>query len=367
MKFLFVFGTRPEAIKLCPLILYLKKIAHVEVCITGQHKELIEPILTLFQITPNYDLALLQPNQALSDLSARCIQAISTIYQAVQPDCVIVQGDTTTSMCAALSAFYQKIPVAHVEAGLRTYELYSPFPEEINRQIISRIAHYHFVPTERNKNNLITEGCDPKNIFVTGNTGIDALLWILKNKTVSVDSIIDLKNKKLILVTGHRREHFGLPFEQLCYGIKKIAEAFPDVVIVYPVHLNPNVQKPVQKILNELNNVKLIPPLNYPDFVALMSKASLILTDSGGVQEEAPSLNVPILVMRDATERQESVEQGFSFLVGTDSQKIFNFAKKCLLEKDFYQPIGGNPYGDGKAVEKIAAILQVKIKKMVAV
>src|SRR3989338_4158249 len=200
MKFLFVFGTRPEAIKLCPLILYLKKIAHVEVCITGQHKELIEPILTLFQITPNYDLALLQPNQALSDLSARCIQETTKIYQAVQPDCVIVQGDTTTSMCAALSAFYQKIPVAHVEAGLRTYELYSPFPEEINRQIISRIAHYHFVPTEQNKKNLLSEGCHPDRIFITGNTGIDALQWVLQNHLVPIESILDcdLKNKKLI-------------------------------------------------------------------------------------------------------------------------------------------------------------------------
>lgn len=366
MKFLFVFGTRPEAIKLCPLILYLKKTAQVEVCITGQHKELIEPILTLFQIKPNYDLALLQPNQTLSDLSARCIQAISSIYQTTRPDCVIVQGDTTTSMCAALSAFYQKIPVAHVEAGLRTYKLYSPFPEEINRQIISRIAHYHFVPTERNKNNLISEGCDSNNIFITGNTGIDALLWVLKNKKTSTDSILDLKNKKLILVTGHRREHFGLPFENLCRGIKKIAETFCDTIIVYPVHLNPNVQKPVQKILNGCDNIKLIPPLNYPDFVSMMAKASLILTDSGGVQEEAPSLNVPILVMRDATERQESVEQGFSFLVGTDPEKILELTKKCLLEKDFYRPVGGNPYGDGKAVERIVTILQFKTREMAA-
>ena len=364
MKFLFVFGTRPEAIKLCPLVLHLKTKAQVEVCVTGQHKELIAPILTLFQITPDYDLALLQPNQTLSDLSARCIQETTKIYQAVQPDCVIVQGDTTTSMCAALSAFYQKIPVAHVEAGLRTYELYSPFPEEINRQLTSRIAQFHFVPTQRNKNNLISEGCDPEKIFMTGNTGIDALQWVLKNCPVSADSIVDLNHKKLILVTGHRREHFGEPFEKLCYGIKKIAETFQDMVIVYPVHLNPNVQKPVQKILSGHDNIKLIPPLAYPDFVSLMAKASLILTDSGGVQEEAPSLNVPILVMRDTTERQESVEQGFSFLVGTDPEKILDLAKKCLLEKYFYRPMGANPYGDGKAVEKIAAILQSEIYSM---
>src|SRR3990167_2700432 len=365
MKFLFVLGTRPEAIKLCPLILHLKTQAHVEVCTTGQHKELITPFLKLFNVTPDYDLELLKPNQTLSDLSARCIQAVTTVYEKVKPDCVIVQGDTTTSMCAALAAFYQKISVAHVEAGLRTYELYSHFPEELNRQITGRIAHYHFVPTERNKKNLLAEGCDPKNIFMTGNTGIDALKWVLHNHPVPVNTIvdIDLTHKKLILVTGHRREHFGLPFKQLCYGIRKIAETFDDVVIVYPVHLNPNVQKPVQEILSGCDNIKLIAPLEYPDFISLMAKASLILTDSGGVQEEAPSLNVPILVMRETTERQESVEHGFSFMVGTDPEKILEYAKRCLLEKDFYQPKIGNPYGDGKAVERIAEILQLKISE----
>lgn len=363
MNFLFVFGTRPEAIKLCPLVLHLKTKADVKVCITGQHKELIEPILTLFQIIPDYDLALLQPNQTLSDLSARCIQAITQVYQAAQPDCVIVQGDTTTSFCAALAAFYQKIPVAHVEAGLRTYELYSPFPEEINRQLTSRIARYHFVPTEQNKQNLLSEGCDPENIFITGNTGIDALQWVLKNHPVSIDRVlnIDLTDKKLILVTGHRREHFGEPFKKLCYGIKKIAETFQDVVIVYPVHLNPNVQKPVREILSGHDNIKLIEPQEYPYFVSLMAKAALILTDSGGVQEEAPSLQVPILVMRATTERQEVIEQGFGFLVGTDPDKMLNLTKQCLLEKDFYQPKGVNPYGNGMASEKIAAILQSKI------
>jgi len=363
MNLLFVFGTRPEAIKLCPLVLHLKKKANVKVCITGQHKELIEPILTLFQITPDYDLALLQPNQTLSDLSARCIQAITKIYQDAPPDCVIVQGDTTTSFCAALAAFYQKIPVAHVEAGLRTYELYSPFPEEINRQLTSRIAHFHFVPTKQNKKNLISEGCDPEKIFITGNTGIDALQWVLKHHPVSIDRVLnmDLTHKKLILVTGHRREHFGEPFERLCYGIKKITETFQDVVIVYPVHLNPNVQKPVLDILSGHDNIKLIAPQEYPQFVSLMAKASLILTDSGGVQEEAPSLHVPILVMRDTTERQEVIEQGFGFLVGTDPEKMLNFTRRCLLEKNFYQPSSVNPYGDGAASEKIATILESRI------
>ena len=362
MTFLFVFGTRPEAIKLCPLILHLKTKTNVRVCVTGQHKELIEPILTLFGIVPDFDLALLQPNQTLNSFTARCIQDIKKVYEHVKPDCVIVQGDTTTSMCAALSAFYEKIPVAHVEAGLRTYELYSPFPEEMNRQIISRIAQYHFVPTESNKENLLSERCDPENIFVTGNTGIDALQWVLKNRVVPVDSIVDIGNKKLILVTGHRREHFGEPFERVCYSIKKIAETMDDVVIVYPVHLNPNVQKPVNAILSGDDNIKLLPPQAYPEFVSLMAKASVILTDSGGVQEEAPSLRVPILVMRDTTERQESAEHGFSFLVGTDPEKIVTLTTRCLTEENFYHPVGTNPYGDGKAVEKIASVLESKIQ-----
>lgn len=359
MKFLFVFGTRPEAIKLCPLILHLKTKATVVVCVTGQHREMIKPFLNLFGVQPDYDLDLLQPNQTLSNLSVRCIQSVTSVYETVKPDCVIVQGDTTTSMCAALAAFYQKIPVAHVEAGLRTYELYSPFPEELNRQITGRIAQYHFVPTEQNRQNLLSEKCDPQKIFITGNTGIDALKWVLKNyaEKSPITQQFNVQNKKLILVTGHRRENFGAPFEQMCHGIRKIAETIPDVLVVYPVHLNPNVKKPVHAILGGLDNIKLIPPLDYPDFISLMSKASLILTDSGGVQEEAPSLRVPILVMRETTERQEAAEQGFSYLVGTDPEKILDYAKKCLMNKEFYQPQGENPYGAGNAVEKITTIL----------
>lgn len=363
MKLLFVLGTRPEAIKLSPLILRLKKMASVKVCITGQHRELINPFLDLFQITPDFDLALLKPNQTLGNLSAACIQAVTRICEAFQPDCVIVQGDTTTSMCAALAAFYHKIPVAHVEAGLRTYELYSPFPEELNRQIISRIAQYHFVPTEKNKRNLLSEGCDPEKIFITGNTGIDALYWVLKNYPITPDSVLnlDLNDKKLILVTGHRRENFGLPFERICYSIKKIAETFPKVIIVYPVHLNPNVLKPAQEILSGYENIKLIAPVAYPGFVSLMAKASVILTDSGGIQEEAPSLHVPIVVMRETTERQESVELGFSFLAGTDPDCILNYVRRCLTEENFYRPQGSNPYGNGTAVESIANLLHFKL------
>lgn len=361
-RILFVFGTRPEAIKLCPLILHLKNKMDVQVCLTGQHKELIQPILDLFQVKPDYDLALLQPNQTLSDLTARCIQSLSDVYEKIKPDCVVVQGDTSTSMCAALTAFYAKIPVAHVEAGLRTYEKYSPFPEEMNRQIISRIAQYHFVPTEKNKQNLIAEGCDLGSLFLTGNTGIDALQWVLKNHKVDPQSIVDYKNKKLILVTGHRRENFGLPFRNLCQGIKKIADDLSDIVVVYPVHLNPNVQKPVNDILKNCDNIKLIAPQPYAEFASLMAAASVIITDSGGVQEEAPSLRVPILVMRETTERQESAENGFSFLVGTDPEKIVEFTRRCLYEKNFYAPKGKNPYGDGNAVERIANILLEKIR-----
>lgn len=360
-RILFVFGTRPEAIKLCPLILHLSNKIDVRVCLTGQHKELIQPILDLFQVKPDYDLALLQPNQTLSDLTARCIQSLSAVYEKIKPDCVVVQGDTTTSMCAALTAFYAKIPVAHVEAGLRTYEKYSPFPEEMNRQITSRIAQFHFVPTEKNKRHLLTEGCDPASLFLTGNTGIDALQWVLKNHRIDPQSIVNCKNKKLILVTGHRRENFGLPFQQLCHGIKKIADTLPDVIVVYPVHLNPNVQKPVYDILKGCDNIKLIAPQPYAEFASLMAAASVIITDSGGVQEEAPSLHVPILVMRQTTERQEAMENGFSFLVGTDPDKIADFTHRCLYEKDFYAPSGNNPYGDGNAVERIASILLEKI------
>src|SRR3989338_21759 len=366
MKILFVFGTRPEAIKLCLLVLKLRSVANVTVCVTGQHRELLDPFLTLFRITPEYDLKLLQPNQTLSDLTTRCIQSVSKIIEAIKPDCVIVQGDTTSSMCAALSAFYHRIPVAHVEAGLRTYEKYSPFPEEMNRQLITRIADYHFAPTEKNKQALLNEGCDPRAVFVTGNTGIDALLWVLKNHPLSTKDFLkfDTQGKKIILVTGHRREHFGRPFERLCHGIKKIADYFHDDIIIYPVHLNPNVQTPVQTILSGQNNIKLIPPLPYHEFASLMSHAALILTDSGGIQEEAASLRIPILVMRETTEREETIQQGFSFLVGTNPEKMLEQAKRCLLEKDFYNPIGLNPYGDGKSVEKISSILHEAINKI---
>lgn len=358
-NFLVVLGTRPEAIKLCPLILFLKKTSNITVCVTGQHKALLNPFLKLFNVTPDYDLALLQQNQSLADLSARCLQGISKVIQAVTPDCVIVQGDTTSSMCAALAAFYEKIPVAHIEAGLRTYDIYSPFPEEINRQITSRIARYHFVPTEKNKQNLLQEGCHSEKIFMTGNTGIDALLWVLRNHPIPTNKIInaDLHNKKIILVTGHRRENFGKPFENICYVIKKIAGSFQNVLIIYPVHLNPNVQKPVYNLLSGYDNIKLIPPLNYPEFISVMASASIILTDSGGVQEEAPSLRIPILVMRNTTERPEAVENGFSFLVGTDPENILHHVTQVLTNKDFYHPQGGNPYGDGSAVEKISEIL----------
>lgn len=359
MKFLFVFGTRPEAIKLCPLILHLKTRAAVEVCVTGQHKELLHPFLKLFNVTPDYDLDLLKPNQSLSGLTAACIQKLEPVLEKSKPDCVIVQGDTTTSMCAALSAFYQKIPVAHVEAGLRTHDIYSPFPEELNRTAISRIAQFHFVPTKKNKDHLLSEGVDANKIHITGNTVVNALEWVLENHLIPIDQIIPdhQDGQQLILVTGHRRENFGKPFEQICLGIRQIADAFPDTTIIYPVHLNPNVQKPVYKILNNCHNIRLIDPQGYPEFISLMYHADVVLTDSGGVQEEAPTFRVPMVVARDVTERQEVIDQGFGFLVGTDPEVIFNTVKKCLTDPGFYQPKGSNPYGNKNTVKIIADIL----------
>ncbi len=358
--YLFVLGTRPEAIKLCPLILQLKKQATVLVCATGQHNELVAPVFTLFNITPDFNLNLLTPNQTLSSLTARCVEGLTALYKKIKPGCVIVQGDTTSAFCAALSAYYEKIPVAHVEAGLRTHNKYAPFPEEMNRRMISGLADYHFVPTIKNQQLLRNEGVGSEKIFLTGNTGIDALQWILKHN--DFESTIP-NNKKIILVTGHRRESFGEPFQRICQAIKQIAQQHKNVMIYYPVHLNPNVQRPVHEMLSGLENVQLLPPLGYVDFITLMSKAAVILTDSGGVQEEAPSLRIPVLVMRETTERQEAVEQGFCFLVGTEVKTICAYVSRCLNEERFYQPQGDNPYGDGRAAERITTILFEKLSE----
>ena len=375
---LIVFGTRPEAIKMAPLVIEMQKrkdFFKVSVCVTGQHRQMLDQVLMLFEISPDYDLDIMAVGQDLYDISSRVLLGMKDIIQKVMPDLVMVHGDTSTSTFTSLAAFYAKIPVAHIEAGLRTRNIYSPWPEEINRQITARIAHYHFCPTENNKKNLLSEGILANNIWVTGNTVIDALL-ITKYK---IDSDVKLrdavkqqllskglnidnypKERKVILVTGHRRENFGEGFNNICKALKKIALSYNDVDIVYPVHLNPNVFEPVSSALSEVPNVHLIEPLDYVPFVYLMNVAHIILTDSGGIQEEAPSLGKPVLVMRDTTERPESIEGGGVRLVGTDHHKIFNSVVELLKNQCQYKAMANtiNPYGDGDAAHIITDIIK---------
>lgn len=351
-----IFGTRPEAIKLCPVVLALQKDPEFDcrVCVTGQHKEMLYQVLDVFGVKPDVDLELMRPNQTLGGLTSRAIAAIDEYLAAEKPDIVMVQGDTTTVLAGALAAFYHHIPVAHVEAGLRTGNMLSPWPEEANRVLTTRLAKWHFCPTENNKVNLLKEGVNPADIYVTGNTVIDALM-IAREKVPKTND-----GKCRVLITGHRRENFGEGFEHMCTAIKKLAEEFSDVEFIYPVHLNPNVQEPVKRILKGLDNVKLIEPQSYLPFVGLMNDAYLILTDSGGVQEEAPSLGKPVLVMRDTTERPEAVTAGTVKLVGTNAEDIYREAKKLLSDEVAYKQMAAatNPYGDGKAVERILEILR---------
>jgi len=367
-KIMLIFGTRPEAIKMAPLVKEFQK--HNEnfdtkVCVTAQHREMLDQVLAFFEIKPDYDLNLMRPGQNLYQLTADVIVGLKPVLEEFKPDVVLVHGDTTTSTAAALAAFYAGAKVGHVEAGLRTHNKLAPFPEEINRQLTSRIADYNFAPTQKSKQNLLNENIAEDNITITGNTVIDALLWAQeKLKTYEDDEIRGLKQmvdstKKMILVTGHRRENFGDGFLNICKAIKQIAEENQDVQIIYPVHLNPNVQKPVYDLLNNLSNVKLIAPLAYPAFVWLMMQSYLILTDSGGVQEEAPSLGKPVLVMRDVTERPEAVEAGTVKIVGTDCEKIVSNINALLSNTSLYQQMSKahNPYGDGKASKKILQTL----------
>ena len=367
-KILLVFGTRPEAIKMAPLVKEFQKYKEkfdIKVCVTAQHREMLDQVLAFFEITPDYDLNLMRPGQNLYQLTADVIVGLKSVLEEFKPDIVLVHGDTTTSTAAALAAFYAGAKVGHVEAGLRTYNKYAPFPEEMNRQITSRIADYNFAPTQRSKQNLLNENIPEKSITITGNTVIDALLWAQeKLKTYEDGEINQLRQivdsaKKMILVTGHRRENFGEGFINICEAIKQVAEENKDVQIIYPVHLNPNVQKPVYELLNDLPNVKLIAPLAYPAFVWLMSQSYLILTDSGGVQEEAPSLGKPVLVMRDTTERPEAVEAGTVKMVGTDREKMVFNINGLLDNAVLYQEVNlaHNPYGDGKACERIVSFL----------
>ncbi|MBE0434778.1 MAG: UDP-N-acetylglucosamine 2-epimerase (non-hydrolyzing) [Methylomicrobium sp.] len=372
-KILTVFGTRPEAIKMAPVVLALQQAEGLEslVCVTAQHRQMLDQVLNLFDIKPDYDLDLMAPNQDLFDITSKVLLGLRDVLREVQPDIVLVHGDTTTCFAAGLAAFYQNIKLGHVEAGLRTGNLRAPFPEEANRTLVGRITDYHFAPTQSSKNNLLAEGVPEQNIVVTGNTVIDALL-IVRDKVIGEpDSVWQEKfgetlfkticdsSRKLILITGHRRENFGQGFIDLCNAIKELAQKHPDWDLVYPVHLNPNVQKPVYEILDQLDNVYLIAPLDYEPFVWIMNRSDLILTDSGGIQEEGPSLGKPVLVMREVTERPEAVDAGTVSLVGTDKQKIVSGVEKVLLDSEVYARMSKahNPYGDGHACEKIIQTL----------
>ncbi len=371
---LLAFGTRPEAIKMAPVIKTLEKRAgdfRTIACVTAQHRRMLDQVLSIFSIRPHYDLDIMKNNQDLFDITAHALTGLKGVFKETKPDVVLVQGDTTTAFVAGLAAYYLKIPVGHIEAGLRTWNKYSPFPEEVNRRLLSVVADFHFAPTKWSRSNLIQEGTDPEKIWVTGNTVIDALMMIKERqrteaaKTVLTDhfrkrwDIEFAKGKRMILVTGHRRENFGAGFRNICMALKTIARQRPDVNIVYPVHLNPSVQQPVNEILSGVPNIHLIEPVEYEQFIFLMNRSYMILTDSGGVQEEAPSLGKPVLVMREVTERPEGIESGVVKLVGTDSMSIVTSVAELLDNDGTYRRMSEavNPYGDGRASERIADIL----------
>ena len=367
-KNLIIFGTRPEAIKMVSLIKEFKKCEEFEtrVCVTAQHRQMLDQVLEFFEIVPDYDLNLMKHNQTLSSLTADILTELKVVLDDFQPDFIYVHGDTTTSMAAAIAGFYAGAKICHVEAGLRTYNKLSPFPEEINRQLTGRLADYHFAPTVEAENNLIKENVKRHNICVTGNTVIDALFESvsrvndIQNEEIGVLKTIIEPSKRLILVTGHRRENHGQGFINICEALKEIAYNFPDVQIIYPVHLNPNVQEPVKEILSDIDNITLISPLSYPAFVWLMMNSYLIISDSGGVQEEAPSLGKPVLLLRDTTERPEAVEAGTVIIVGTDKGKIVDEARSLLGDEKRYQKMATlqNPYGDGKASIRIVEFIK---------
>ena len=373
LKVLFVFGTRPEAIKMAPVIAELKSFPEkfsIKVCVTAQHRQMLDQVLALFDIIPDYDLDIMKPGQTLFDITCSVLQGTRSVFEKEKPDIVLVHGDTTTTIAASLSAFYCQIPVGHIEAGLRSFNKYAPFPEEMNRRVTGSLADVHFAPTATAQLNLLREGIREGSVHITGNTVVDALLSVanrmrsndvLQSEMRKTFSFLD-PQKRLILVTGHRRENFGTGFETMCEALARIAEERKDVELVFPVHLNPNVQEPVMRILggNSHNNIHLIKPVDYLPFVYLMNRSYLIITDSGGVQEEAPSLGKPVLVMRETTERPEAVEAGTVKLVGTDMAKIVG-ETTCLLDSEAaYKAMSTahNPYGDGKAAERIRTILE---------
>ena len=374
-----VFGTRPEAIKMSPLVKEFQKYPETFktiVCVTGQHREMLDQVLRIFDIQPDYDLNIMKQGQDLYDVTARVLTGMRDVLKETRPDIVLVHGDTTTSTAAALAAFYQQIPVGHIEAGLRTHNIYSPWPEEVNRQITGRIATYHFAPTSLSKDNLLQEGISGEQIIVTGNTVIDALYMVVEK--IKNDGILSCElekvlkasgydisrlsdGRKLVLITGHRRENFGDGFISMCKAIKSLSEKYPEVDFVYPMHLNPNVRKPIYEVFGESQRANLffIEPLEYLSFVYLMEKSAIVLTDSGGIQEEAPGLGKPVLVMRDTTERPEALEAGTVKLVGTDYDKIVNEVSGLLDSQEYYEKMSKaiNPYGDGKACSRIVKAL----------
>lgn len=372
-----VFGTRPEAIKMAPLVKEFQKNPNkfeTIVCVTGQHRQMLDQVLELFDITPDYDLNIMKQGQDLYDVTARVLTGMRGVLDYSKPDVVLVHGDTTTSTATALAAFYKQIPVGHIEAGLRTHNIYSPWPEEMNRQITGRIAEYNFAPTPLSRQNLLQENVPEEKIFVTGNTVIDALYWVVSKIKNTPDLEEDLKKslresgyeinrvgngKKLVLITGHRRENFGDGFISMCKAIKALTEKYPDIDFIYPMHLNPNVRKPIHEVFGEnlegLKNMFFIEPLEYLSFVYLMEKSNIVLTDSGGIQEEAPGLGKPVLVMRDTTERPEALEAGTVKLVGTNYEKIVSEVSALLEDEKYYNSMSKalNPYGDGKACSRI--------------
>lgn len=372
MKVLTVFGTRPEAIKMAPLALQLAADERFEskVCVTAQHREMLDQVLDLFELKPEYDLDIMKPGQDLNDVTCGILQGLKSILEEFKPDIVLVHGDTATTFATTLACYYQQIPVGHVEAGLRTGNLYSPWPEEGNRKLTGALAAVHFAPTNTSKQNLLAEGVDPATVHVTGNTVIDALLDVVEKLKNNPELATELaarfpmldSSKRLILVTGHRRESFGGGFERICQALAETAKAHPSTQILYPVHLNPNVREPVNRLLADVTNVHLIEPQDYLPFVYLMNQAAIILTDSGGIQEEAPSLGKPVLVMRDTTERPEALEAGTVKLVGTDVAKITEALNTLLTDEQAYNAMSyaHNPYGDGKACQRIRDALSKK-------
>lgn len=382
-KILFIFGTRPEAIKMAPLVLELKKDPAflVRVAVTAQHREMLDSVLRLFRIRPDHDLNIMKKDQDLYSITTQALLGLRDVIRKEKPDCILVHGDTSTTFAGALAGFYEKTAVGHIEAGLRTFDKYAPWPEEMNRKLTTALTDYYFIPTETGKRNLRKENVPSEKLYVTGNTVIDALI-LMKRKIKKKPSLkrsilrslssflpgtvagLNSSCRKMILITGHRRENFGTGFVNICKALAQIARTWPEIDLVYPVHLNPNVRKPVYSHLKDLKNIYLIPPVQYPEFVYLMMNSCLIITDSGGVQEEAPSLGKPVLVMREVTERPEAVRAGTVKLVGTDPDKIFRSTKKLLTDSLFYRKVSGriNPYGDGKACQRIKKVLKKVIR-----